>query len=87
MAALVLALGASSVWAQESKPAPAPAAAETKDKDKASEKEAPLPADAHVAQSILLDGKALHYTVSLGTLPFSDNGKKIGEVVCTAYTI
>jgi len=85
MAALVLALGASSVWAQESKPAPA--AAETKDKDKASEKEAPLPADAHVAQSILLDGKALHYTVTVGTLPVSDNGKKIGEVVCTAYTM
>jgi carboxypeptidase C (cathepsin A) len=52
----------------------------------AADKEAPLPADAHVAQSIQLDGKPLHYTVTVGTLPVNDNGKKIGEVVFTAYT-
>ena len=39
---------------------------DAKDKDKASEKEAPLPADAHVAQSMQIEGKALHYTVTVG---------------------
>ena len=28
-----------------------------------------------------------HYTVTVGTLPVNDNGKKIGEVVFTAYTM
>jgi len=75
----------------DAKPAPAPAPADAKDKDKdkekAGDKEAPLPADAHVAQSIQLDGKPLHYTVTVGTLPVYDAGKKTGEVVCTAYTV
>ena len=74
--------------AQEAKPAPPPAPArEAKDKDKAADKEAPLPADAHVAQSMQLEGKTLHYTVTVGTLPVNDNDKKIGEVVFTAYTM
>src|ERR1035438_10646166 len=64
----------------DAKPAPAPAPADAKDKDKdkekAGDKEAPLPADAHVAQSIQLDGKPLHYTVTVGTLPVYDAGKK-----------
>jgi carboxypeptidase C (cathepsin A) len=74
--------------AQEAKPpAPPPAAADGKDKDKTTEKEAPLPADAHTTQSIQLDGKPLHYTVTVGTLPVYDNGQKTGEVVFTAYTV
>jgi len=68
-------------------PAPADAKDKDKDKEKAGDKEAPLPADAHVAQSIQLDGKPLHYTVTVGTLPVYDAGKKTGEVVCTAYTV
>jgi carboxypeptidase C (cathepsin A) len=90
LAALVLVLGSSVAGAQESKstaPASPAAPADTKDKDKASEKEAPLPADAHAAQSMQLDGKTLNYTVAVGTLPVNDNGKKIGEVVFTAYTV
>ena len=88
LAVLLLAFGCSPAAAQETKPAPAPAPADVKDKDKAADKEA-LPADAHVAQSIQLDGNPLHYTVSVGALPVNDNttGKKIGEVVCTAYTM
>jgi carboxypeptidase C (cathepsin A) len=71
---------------QESKPAASPAAPEAK--DKTTEKEAPLPADTHVAQSIQLDGKTLHYTVTVGTLPvFDRDRKKSGEVVFTAYTM
>jgi carboxypeptidase C (cathepsin A) len=82
----LLALGSSSAWTQESKPT-TPPAADAKDKDKAADKETPLPADAHVAQSIQLDGKPLHYTVTVGNLPVNDNNKKIGEVVFTAYTM
>src|SRR5579863_1799372 len=84
LTALVVAFSFSRAGAQESKPAP-PAPA-TDAKDKAADKEPPLPADAHVAQSIQLDGKPLRYTVTVGTLPVNDNGKKIGEVVFTAYT-
>ena len=48
----------------------------------------PLPPDAHVRQSIHIDGHTLDYTVTVGTLPVRDpSGKKIGEVVYTAYTV
>ncbi len=86
IAALLLTLHAPRLAAQETKPTPP--AADAKDKDKPSDKEAPLPPEAHVAQTIQLDGKPLRYTVTVGALPVSDNtGKKIGEVVCTAYTV
>src|SRR5262245_23318369 len=82
-----LALAAFPSAAQENKPATPPAAADAK--DKSPEKEAPLPADAHISQTIQLDGKPLHYNVTIGTLPVNDNisGKKIGEVVYTAYVV
>jgi carboxypeptidase C (cathepsin A) len=80
--------------AQESKPQttppPAPAAAPPAAGAKeqaAAEKEPPLPADAHVAQTMQLDGKMLHYTVTVGTLPVYDQSKKTGEVVFTSYAI
>src|ERR1035438_5213897 len=77
-------LGSFSAVAQEAKPTPPPAAAEAK----AADKEAPLPAEAHVTQSIQLEGKPLSYTVTVGTLPVYDkDGKKSGEVVFTAYTM
>jgi len=48
----------------------------------------PLPPDAHVQQSMELDGKTLHYTVTVGTLPVRDKeGKVSGDVVYTAYTV
>src|ERR1700723_3319064 len=48
----------------------------------------PLPADAHVEQSIQLGGKTLHYTVTVGALPVRDGeGKVAGQVVYTAYTV
>ena len=87
LAVLLLAFGSSLAAAQEEKPVPPPATADAKDKEKAAEKEAPLPAPAHVAQSIQLEGKPLHYTVTVGALPVNDKGKKIGEVVLTAYTL
>ena len=65
------------------------------DKDKPAQKPAddkpglpPLPPEAHAQQTITLDGKALHYTVTVGALPVRDNdGKVAGEVVVTAYTV
>jgi carboxypeptidase C (cathepsin A) len=48
----------------------------------------PLPGDAHVQQTMEIDGKTLHYTVTVGTLPVRDkDGKETGEVVFTAYTV
>jgi carboxypeptidase C (cathepsin A) len=49
---------------------------------------APLPADAHVAQTVVVDGKTLHYTVTVGTLPVKGKDRKpAGDVVYTAYTM
>jgi len=84
LAVLVAILGSVGAVAQEAKPTPPAAAADAKTADK----EAPLPADAHIAQSIQLEGKPLSYTVTVGTLPVYDkDGKKSGEVVFTAYTM
>src|SRR6201995_3319487 len=48
----------------------------------------PLPPDAHVEQSMQLEGKTLHYTVTVGTLPVRDSkGALSGEVGYTAYTM
>lgn len=48
----------------------------------------PLPADAHVAQSMVLAGKTLNYTATVGTLPvYNADGKKTGDVVYTSYTM
>jgi carboxypeptidase C (cathepsin A) len=58
----------------------------------------PLPPDAKVGQSIMLNGKQLQYTAIVGTLPVYDTnakdadgkenyGKKSGEVVFTAYIV
>ncbi len=75
-------------FGQEPKPVtatPAPAAAPAA---KAEDKAPPLPADAHVAQTIQLEGRPLHYTAAVGTLPVYDkDSKKSGEVVYTSYTV
>jgi carboxypeptidase C (cathepsin A) len=48
----------------------------------------PLPADKTIHQSAVIAGKAVAYDVTVGTIPVSDaKGKKIGEVVFTAYTV
>jgi carboxypeptidase C (cathepsin A) len=47
----------------------------------------PLPAEARVQQSMQVEGKTLHYTVTIGALPVRDReGKEVGQVVVTAYT-
>ncbi|MGP8270459.1 MAG: S10 family peptidase [Terracidiphilus sp.] len=85
---------ANSLAQAEKEPAAADKSA-TADKAASSEKAAadkstlpPLPAPAHVQQSIVLNGKTLHYTVTVGALPVRDkDGKTAGEVVLTAYTM
>ncbi len=48
----------------------------------------PLPADAHIEQTMQYDGRTLRYTVTVGKMPVRDKmGKTIGEVVYTAYTV
>lgn len=69
----------------------ADAKAEAKPAEKPAEKSdalPPLPADAHVDQTIQLAGKPLKYTATVGTLPVRDSeGKLSGQVVFTAYTV
>jgi carboxypeptidase C (cathepsin A) len=83
MALLIASAGALPAMAQETKPASPPAA----DKDKDKDKEAPLPPESEAAQTIQLGGKPLNYKVTVGTLPTFDSGKRIGEVVYTAYVV
>ena len=48
----------------------------------------PLPAAAHTQQSMEMDGKTLHYTVTVDALPVRDQeGKVAAQVVTTAYTM
>ncbi len=48
----------------------------------------PLPADAHVEQTTVVDGKTLKYTATVGTLPVKNaEGKTVGEVVFTSYIV
>jgi carboxypeptidase C (cathepsin A) len=79
-------------FGQEPKPAAAPPAAAppaaSKEAAKSEDKAPPLPADAHVPQTIEFQGKPLAYTARVGTIPvYDETGKKSGEVVYTAYTV
>src|ERR1700722_39434 len=48
----------------------------------------PFPADAHVEQVTHVAGKTINYTATVGSLPVRDEtGKKVAEVVFTAYTL
>lgn len=48
----------------------------------------PLPPNKSIEQSIVLDGKTLHYKVTIGTINIRDDkGKIAGKVVYTAYTV
>jgi carboxypeptidase C (cathepsin A) len=83
--ALLAALALVPLAAQADKPAAdKPAASPAADKSALP----PLPAEAHTQQSIQLNGKPLHYTVTVGALPVRDKeGKEAGQVVVTAYTV
>jgi carboxypeptidase C (cathepsin A) len=62
-------------------PKPAPAKSDKPDLQ-------PFPADASIHQTTTVAGKTLAYTATVGSLPVRDeDGKKIAEVVFTAYTL
>ena len=84
--AAVLVLGAVAPAAFAADDAPKADAAKDKDKDKI---ELPaFPADATVKQVTHVAGKTLNYTATVGSLPVRDEkGKKIAEVVFTAYIL
>ncbi len=53
-----------------------------------SEKLPPLPPEKSVQQTMTLNGKTLHYTVTVSAFPSRDkDGKVAGEVVVTSYTM
>jgi carboxypeptidase C (cathepsin A) len=94
VAAMVLSFGLAAVapraWADD---APAKSDAKSGDKDKGGDKKdgvdlPAFPADATVKQVTHVAGKTLNYTATVGSLPVRDEkGKKIAEVVFTAYTL
>ena len=87
LAALLVAVWTCSATAQPPAPTPKPAAV-TAPKPAEPATVPPLPADAHVEQTIQLNGKTLKYTATVGTLPvYGTDGKKSGDVVFTSYTV
>jgi carboxypeptidase C (cathepsin A) len=48
----------------------------------------PLPPDARVDQTVTVDGKAVRYMATVGTIPvFGADGKRTADVVYTSYTV
>ncbi len=93
-ALLVASLATTTGLAQSDKPASGPDQPASADKGPAAKPAGdkdelpPLPPEKSVPQTMQLDGKALHYTVTVGALPVRDkDGKVAGEVVVTAYTM
>lgn len=80
--AAALALGGMATAAMAADPAPAPV------EKKPDTELPPFPAPASVKQTTRLNGKVLNYTATVGALPVRDaKGRKIGEVVYTAYLL
>jgi carboxypeptidase C (cathepsin A) len=72
--------------AQDKKGTAAEEKADAKSEDKADLP--PLPDDKTITQSAVIGGKAIRYQATVGKLPVYDaKGKKIGEVVYTAYVV
>jgi carboxypeptidase C (cathepsin A) len=87
-AAVALSVGLAAMsapaWADE--PVKVEAAKDKADKEKP--ELPPFPADASVKQVIHVAGKTVNYTATVGSLPVRDEkGKKIAEVVFTAYVV
>jgi hypothetical protein len=85
-AVFLLAGSAAAVPALAADDAPKADAGKPADKDKIDLP--PFPADATVKQVTHVAGKTLNYTATVGSLPVRDEkGKKIAEVVFTAYVL
>jgi carboxypeptidase C (cathepsin A) len=89
MFALLVILLSCRLIAQQAPPAaPATAAAKEGTPERPQDVLPPLPGDAHIDQTMQFGGRALKYTVTVGTVPvYGTDGKKTGEVVFTAYTM
>jgi carboxypeptidase C (cathepsin A) len=86
--ALFVSVLSGQVLAQQATPVAPVGAAKSSTADRAADVQPPLPPDAHVEQTIQLDGHPLRYTATVGTLPvYNPDGKKTADVVFTAYTI
>ncbi|HLI04518.1 MAG TPA: hypothetical protein VKU93_09620 [Terracidiphilus sp.] len=90
-AILSLGLALPRAAAQNDKPAAGqPAGNKSEGNQNAAENEKlpPLPPEKSVQQTMTLNGKTLHYTVTIGAFPTRDkDGKVAGEVVVTSYTM
>ena len=83
--ALLLAATGSTAFAADKPDNAKPAASKTDDSEG---KLAPLPADKSIKQTAIIGGKTVNYVATVGSLPVKNaDGKLIGEVVFTAYTV
>ncbi len=83
VALTILLSSTSYLGAQEAKSEPKPDAATAK-----GPMPPRLPAEAHVGQTIQVDGKPIKYTATVGALPVKNSeGKPTGEVVVTSYVV
>lgn len=75
--------------AADAKPDAKPAAADAGAGDKKADVDLPpLPADKTIRQSVKVGGRTLSYEATVGVIPVRNaKGKKIAEVVYTAYTV
>ena len=85
---LCLSVPAARVRAQADQPAPAANKPSPNQPEASKNQLPPLPSEKSAQQSIVLNGKTLHYTVTVGPWPVRDkDGKETGEVVVTSYTL
>jgi len=78
-------LSVSAVYAQQGRPAPAATPEAGAEKPPMAPT---LPPDAHVPQTVEVDGKTIKYTATVGSLPVKNvEGKATGEVVFTSYIV
>ena len=87
--ALLAATAALSVAIPAAQAADAPAKADVKPAGAETASLLPaFPPEASVKQTMVLHGRTLNYTATVGALPVRDEtGKKIAEVVVTTYTL
>jgi carboxypeptidase C (cathepsin A) len=86
--AAVLALCAHPVFAQHDEPPKPPADAGAAAAKAAEPVKNPLPADKSVPQTVMVNGKTLHYTATVGTITLKGkDDKPTGVVMYTAYTL
>jgi carboxypeptidase C (cathepsin A) len=86
--AAVLALCAHPVFAQHDEPPKPPADAGAAAAKAAEPVKNPLPADKSVPQMVMVNGKTLHYTATVGTITLKGkDDKPTGVVMYTAFTL